>query len=251
MGDLDELPIEEDMPELVEEGEESGNKEASTSKVVLDPNDFQQPKTRKRRAKSEAEGMEGVEAIEAILKVGGKRRKSDGETRKVPVPNNRYTPLKEAWLNIFTPIVEQLNLQVRFNLKSRCVEIRRSSRSVDVGNLQKAVDFVTAFVAGFSAEDAVALIRLDDLFVETFEVGDVKPLKGDHLSRAIGRLAGKDGRTKFTIENITKTRIVLANSKISILGSFRNIAIARSAISSLIMGRSFVTISLTSAWRSG
>lgn len=46
------------------------------------------------------------------------------ELRKVPVPQNRYGPLKENWMKIFTPIVEHLHLQVRFNLKTRNVEIK-------------------------------------------------------------------------------------------------------------------------------
>ncbi|XP_061141201.1 RNA-binding protein PNO1 [Syngnathus typhle] len=158
------------------------------------------------------------------------------QMRKVAVPAHRYTPLKENWLKIFTPIVENLQLQVRFNLKSRNVEIKTCKETQDIASLTKAADFVKAFILGFQVEDALALVRLDELFLESFDITDVKPLKGDHLSRAIGRIAGKGGKTKFTIENVTKTRIVLADTKVHLLGSFQNIRMARTAICNLILG---------------
>ena len=37
----------------------------------------------------------------------------------------------------------------------------------------------------------------------------------------------QSGKTKFTIENATKTRVVLAETRIHILGSYQNIRIAR------------------------
>jgi RNA-binding protein PNO1 len=75
------------------------------------------------------------------------------------------------------------------------------------------------------------------------------------LKNFLGRIAGQDGKTKFTIENASRTRIVLADTygpylalpplkvlilflsrKIHIMGSFQNIKIARDAIVSLILG---------------
>ncbi|KAI1614274.1 pre-rRNA-processing protein PNO1 [Exophiala viscosa] len=158
------------------------------------------------------------------------------QSRKVPIPPHRMSPLKANWPKIYPPLVEHLKLQVRMNIKSKAVELRTSKATTDGGALQKGADFVLAFTLGFDVDDAIALLRLDDLYIETFEIKDVKTLHGEHLGRAIGRIAGKDGKTKFAIENTSKTRVVLADSKIHILGGFQNIRIAREAVVSLILG---------------
>jgi RNA-binding protein PNO1 len=169
--------------------------------------------------------------LSAMAARGGKT-----EYRRVRCPPHRYTPLRENWEQILTPLVEFLKLQVRFNTKTRSIEMKTSQHTIDSGALQKGADFCSAFMLGFEVQDAVALLRLDDLYIESFQVTDVKMLRGDHLSRAVGRVAGQDGKTRFAIENATRTRIVIADTRIHMLGSYANIRVARNAICDLILG---------------
>ena len=136
-------------------------------------------------AKGQNATIPSFPAISAVDSMGGKI-----EYRRIRCPPNRLTPLRNQWDHIMTPIVEYLKLQIRFNPQSRSVELKTSELTEDQGAIQKAQDFVEAFMMGFEVQDAVALLRLDDLYIDSFMVTDVKMLHGDHLSRAIGRVAG-------------------------------------------------------------
>ena len=133
--------------------------------------------------------------------------------------------------------MEHCKLEIRMNLKNRSVDIRTCEQTPEIGLIQKAEDFVKAVIAGFEPRDAVALLRMDDIYLEGFEVKDVRAnLAGDNLSRCIGRMSGSHGKTRYTIENVTRTRIVIADTHIHIMGTTTNIRVARDAICDLIRG---------------
>ncbi|KAI8099707.1 uncharacterized protein BX664DRAFT_321915 [Halteromyces radiatus] len=202
--------------------------------VMIDPNALPSQRTTTQEDVTMEEGSEAKPSF-AAASAAELNTVTKGH-RRIPIPHHRMSPLKRHWMEIYSPLVEHMKLQVRMNVKSRTVEIRTSDSTEDTGALQKGADFVRAFALGFEVADAMALLRLDDIYLDSFEIKDVKTLHGDHLARAIGRIAGRDGKTKFTIENASKTRIVLADTKIHILGSFQNIKIARDAVVSLILG---------------
>ena len=58
------------------------------------------------------------------------------------------TPLKAHWMALYEPVVNNLKLDMRMNLKSKKVEIKTTPETADSAYLQKAADFVHAFILG-------------------------------------------------------------------------------------------------------
>jgi len=158
--------------------------------------------------------------------------------RSIKVPGHRMMHIQRLWKEICDPVVTQLKLQIRMNSDKNLIELRSSSKTNMAGAVQKGADFVRACILGFEIKDAIALIRLEDIYLETFDIRDVKFFnkKSDNWMRAIGRIAGQYGKIKYSIENSTNTRVVIFGFHVHILGSYASIALARNAISRLIIG---------------
>jgi len=160
-----------------------------------------------------------------------------GEHRIVNVPSHRVTPLRENWGKISEIILDTLKLGLRYDIKTKKITIHLSNECQDKSILQKAADYVQAFVYGFSVEDSEALVRCANIYVDSFDVKDVKQtLKQDHVGRAVGRMAGHNGKTRFMLENATKTRIIIADTRVHVLGAYENVRICKRSLCALILG---------------
>jgi RNA-binding protein PNO1 len=85
------------------------------------------------------------------------------ETRKVPIPPHRFSWIRANWPKMYPPLVSQLKLQVRMNVRTRSVELRTSKFTAEAAEageagvaLQKGEDFVRAMALGFDVDVSFA-----------------------------------------------------------------------------------------------
>eukprot|EP00835_Amoeboradix_gromovi_P006275 NODE_709_length_4947_cov_0.132838.p3 type:complete len:192 gc:universal NODE_709_length_4947_cov_0.132838:1367-1942(+) len=151
--------------------------------------------------------------------------------KRLTIMGHRMNGLKESW-TVFYDALSSL-MMIRFNPKMKVIELKGKDELL----LNKVRDVIRAFNSGFTMEDSLLMIRMEDMYLFSFHIKDVKTLNGEHFSRCVGRICGYQGKTKNAIENMTKTRIVVVNGKIHILGQHNNMQIAKRAICDLILGR--------------
>jgi len=107
-------------------------------------------------------------------------------------------------------------------------------------NVMRARQAIEAISLGFSPEEAM-LLSNESYVYDVIDLSDIARKKSD-LPRIKSRLIGEDGRAKTTIEQATRTKIVVSDKVVGILGEYDNVMVARKALSMLIDGRKHGTV---------
>ncbi|CAD25985.1 similarity to HYPOTHETICAL PROTEIN Y443_METJA [Encephalitozoon cuniculi GB-M1] len=158
------------------------------------------------------------------------------QTRSVPIHPRKMKSMKDEWMKIYTPIVEMCKVQIRMNIKGKSVDMRTCEHTEDPSYLERSAQYIEAINIGFPIEDAIALLKFSDVFLDRFEISEVKTLRGLHIERAVGRIIGREGKTRDAIEEFSRSKIIVQGQTIHLLGTVENTRIARDAICRLIMG---------------
>ena len=132
--------------------------------------DFQALSHAELKALSDFEKIKNVRYGPKVVSSGKKIQ----EYRRIPVPRHRRATIKEHWESIVNTLIKHMKLQVRMNTRKASVELRTCKETEDIGAIQKSADFLRAFMLGFELKDSIALLRLEDLYVESFEIKDGK-----------------------------------------------------------------------------
>lgn len=116
------------------------------------------------------------------------------------------------------------------------VEVRPNKDLKDPIMLIKASNIVKAIGRGFSHQIALKLIS-DDYFLDVIRLKSyVKGNARSQYQRIKGRVIGKAGITKKTIEELTSINLVVSGNTVSLIGTYEELQLGRDAVTKIITG---------------
>lgn len=106
--------------------------------------------------------------------------------------------------------------------------------------LYSAREIIKSIARGFNPEIALLLLKGDYCF-DMLSIADYARNKND-IIRIKGRIIGRAGKSRKTIEELTETYISVYGKTVSIIGLPEDVASARKAIENLIKGASHANV---------
>jgi ribosomal RNA assembly protein len=160
----------------------------------------------------------------------------------VKIPKERVAVIIGRNGYVKKQIQKRLSVKLRIDSQTGNVLIDLAKEAKDPSHLFKAKDVVLAVGRGFSPSRAFMLLDNTD---SVLEIIDLRNIFGKSLSdskRIKGRIIGRKGKTRQTIEECSEAFISIYGHTIAILGGIQEVEIAREAIKLLIQGKQHKTV---------
>jgi ribosomal RNA assembly protein len=149
---------------------------------------------------------------------------------ELKIPKERIAVLIGKDGEMKKELEEQMNSKVHIDSKEGDVRIV----STDSIKLYLLKDVIKAVGRGFNPEIAIRLTK-QDFVLELLSISDFVKSK-DQILRLKGRVIGKAGKARATLEEFTETNISVYGKTIAIIGFCDNVAVCKKAIESLLTG---------------
>jgi len=101
--------------------------------------------------------------------------------------------------------------------------------------LYSAKEIIKAIARGFNPDIAKLLLRTDYALSMT-NIEDYASRSKKSFERLRGRVIGKEGKSRRTIEELTETYLSVYGKTVGIIGESENVDIARTAVENLLTG---------------
>ncbi|MCX8194162.1 MAG: KH domain-containing protein [Candidatus Pacearchaeota archaeon] len=125
----------------------------------------------------------------------------------------------------------EARLKVRVDIDKK--EVILTSMKKDSFSEYVASKVLEAIALGFDTESAMQLCNTD--FTLT-KINAKDFVRSSRVNLALGRIIGKEGRTKRIIEELSNCNLVVSNHTVAVIGRADNVDTARQAIISLLHG---------------
>jgi len=124
---------------------------------------------------------------------------------------------------------------VSLDIQSESGEVSVKSASVEEGDPLKAMSVVEAIGRGFSPLRALRLLD-PDTTLEVLDLRDYAGKSDNSLERIRGRIIGLNGKSRKTIEELTKSYLSVYGRTVAIIGEVGEAKLAKDAVDMLASG---------------
>ena len=158
----------------------------------------------------------------------------------IKIPQDRIGVIIGKKGRVKEEIEQKCNVIIEIDSENGDVLVSSSSSPITKTEAFKAIEIISAISKGFSPGRAYRLLAED--LLQLIDIRDYAGKSTNSIQRIKGRIIGKAGKSRKTIEELTGAYISVYGHTVGLIGSFEELKMATEAITMISKGSSHKSV---------